>query len=78
MKNLRGKEAINKLTGVAPAVFSTEIRKKMSLPPRVVINDITLREGRQIPGVVLTPDECVKIAECLVHDLNVPMIQMGG
>ena len=78
MARLRGRDAINKLTGVAPAVFSPELRAQMSLPSRVVINDITLREGRQIEGTILTAEECVKIAEILVHDLNVPMIQMGG
>ena len=76
--NLRGKEAINVLTGVAPAVFSPEVRGQMTLPSRVVINDLTLREGRQVEGTILTPEECVRIAECLVNDLNVPMIQMGG
>ncbi|MBI4188910.1 MAG: hypothetical protein HY525_00040 [Betaproteobacteria bacterium] len=78
MLPLRGQDAINKVTGVAPAVFSPELRAQMNLPPRVVINDITLREGRQAEGTILTLDECVKIAELLVHDLNVPMIQMGG
>ncbi|MBI3067810.1 MAG: hypothetical protein HYY79_02690 [Betaproteobacteria bacterium] len=78
MSHLRGLDAINKLTGVVPAVFSPELRAQMSLPSRVVINDITLREGRQVEGTILTIEECVKIAECLVHELNVPMIQMGG
>ncbi len=78
MSNLRGREAINKLTGVTPAMFSSEFRAQMSLPSKVVINDITLREGRQIEGTILTADECVKVAEVLVHDLNVPMIQMVG
>lgn len=75
---LRGKDAIGTLTGVTPAMFAPEIRAQMSLPSRVVINDITLREGRQFEGTILTPDQCVKIAELLVHDLNVPMLQMGG
>jgi len=78
MSNLRGRDAINKLTGVAPAVFSPELRAQMSLPSKVVINDITLREGRQVEGTILTAEECVRIAEILVHDLNVPMLQMGG
>ncbi|MBI3068483.1 MAG: hypothetical protein HYY79_06315 [Betaproteobacteria bacterium] len=78
MSHLRGREAINKLTGVAPAVFSPELRARMSLPSRVVINDITLREGRMVEGTILSTEECVKIAECLVNDLNVPMLQMGG
>lgn len=75
---LRGQEAINRITGVSPFNFDPELRAQMDLPPRVVINDITLREGRQVEGVVLTPDECVQIAERLVGVLNVPMIQMGS
>ena len=78
MSGLRGKEAIGKLTGVTPTNFAHELRKQMDLPERIVLNDITLREGRQFEGTILTTDECVKIAECLVHDLNIPMIQMGG
>ncbi len=74
---LRGREAINRITGVSPVVFDPEIRSQMALPPRVVLNDCTLREGRQIEGVILSPEECVRIAECLVGVLHVPMIQMG-
>ena len=59
-------------------MFSPEVRGQMTLPSRVVINDITLREGRQVEGTILTPEECVRITECLVNDLNVPMIQMAG
>ncbi|MCC6535539.1 MAG: hypothetical protein IT531_23555 [Burkholderiales bacterium] len=78
MHNARGREAINQLTGVTPKMFAPEFRAQMSLPEKVVINDITLREGRQIEGTILTSDECVKIAEILVHELNVPMLQMIG
>lgn len=78
MSGLRGKAAIDKLTGVTPAMYSEDLRAQMSLPQRVVMNDITLREGRQAEGTILTIEECVRIAEVLVHDLNVPMIQMGG
>lgn len=78
MSQLRGEAAIGELTGVTPAMFAPGIREQMSLPERVVLNDITLREGRQFEGTILTTDECVRIAEVLVHDLNLPMIQMGG
>jgi len=78
MSSLRGQDAIGKLTGATPLNFSPELRKQMDLPARIVLNDITLREGRQFEGTILTTDECVKIAEILVHDLNIPMIQMGG
>jgi len=78
MSGLRGQSAINVLTGATPLNFAPELRAQMSLPPRIVLNDITLREGRQFEGTILTTDECVKIAEILVNDLNLPMIQMGG
>jgi isopropylmalate/homocitrate/citramalate synthase len=78
MSGLRGQAAVGKLTGVTPANFAPELRKQMDLPARIVLNDITLREGRQFEGTILTTDECVRIAECLVNDLNIPMIQMGG
>lgn len=78
MPGLRGQAAIDKITGVTPANFAPELRAQMDLPSHIVLNDITLREGRQFEGTILTTDECVKIAECLVHDLNMPMIQMGG
>ena len=50
----------------------------MNLPANVIINDITLREGRQIEGTILTQEECIKVADILINDLNVPMIQMVG
>jgi len=78
MSELRGQTAINRITGATPANFSPELRAQMDLPSHVVLNDITLREGRQFEGTILTIGECVKIAECLVNDLNIPMIQMGG
>ena len=78
MSELRGEAAIDILTGATPSMFSQSIRSQMSLPSRVVINDITLREGRQAEGTILTIEECIRIAEVLVHDLNVPMLQMGG
>jgi isopropylmalate/homocitrate/citramalate synthase len=78
MSSLRGQDAIGTLTGATPLNFAPELREQMDLPARIVLNDITLREGRQFEGTILTTDECVKIAEILVHDLNMPMIQMGG
>jgi len=73
-----GKNAIDSLTGVTPLMFDDSFRAQMDLPSKVVINDITLREGRQIEGTILTKEECVKVADILINDLNVPMIQMVG
>lgn len=73
-----GKEAIDRWTGVTPKMFDESFRAQMELPANVIINDITLREGRQIEGTILTQEECVKVADVLINDLNVPMIQMVG
>lgn len=73
-----GKDAIDKWTGVTEKMFDESFRATMDLPAKIVINDITLREGRQIEGTILTQEECVKVADVLINDLNVPMIQMVG
>ena len=78
MKRPIGKDAIDKLTGVTPLMFDEAFRAQMDLPKHVIINDITLREGRQIEGTILTQEECLKVADVLINDLNVPMIQMVG
>lgn len=73
-----GKAAIDKLTGVTPKIFDEKFRAEMKLPANVIINDITLREGRQIEGTILTEEECERVTDILINELNVPMIQMVG
>ncbi|MFC1929827.1 hypothetical protein ACFLW6_03060 [Chloroflexota bacterium] len=79
MKKLIGKEAIGKTSGASELCFSNELREwaHFDLPKRVVINDLTLREGRQLEGSVLSVDEVVHIAR-LLEELGVPMIQVGA
>ena len=55
--------------------FSEEIRSQMTLPEKFQLCDITLREGRQLPGVSLRRDEVIRIADALV-DAGVSMVQM--
>lgn len=55
--------------------FSDEIRSKMTLPKKLQLCDITLREGRQLPGVSLRRDEVILIADRLV-EAGVSMLQM--
>ena len=55
--------------------FDSELRSQLHLPSRVVINDLTLREGRQVEGVYLTPQDLQKIALRL-QEMGVPMIQL--
>jgi 2-isopropylmalate synthase len=52
-----------------------EIRSKMTLPKKLQLCDITLREGRQLPGVSLRRDEVILIADKLV-EAGVSMLQM--
>ncbi|MBT3822659.1 MAG: hypothetical protein HOG04_14785, partial [Nitrospinaceae bacterium] len=55
--------------------FSEEVRSKMTLSENFRICDITLREGRQLPGVSLRRDEVLHIADKLV-EAGVNMLQM--
>ncbi|MDP6280070.1 MAG: hypothetical protein QGI11_16430, partial [Nitrospinota bacterium] len=55
--------------------FSEEIRAKMTLPEKLQICDITLREGRQLPGVSLRLEDVLLIADKLV-EAGVSMLQM--
>ncbi len=75
---LRGLDAIGKTSGVSPANFAPELRAQMSLPSKVILNDLTLREGRQSEGTILTVEECVRIAVQLVGELNLQHLQMGN
>ena len=76
MKKLRGSEAVGVVTGVSQHNFSKEIRSDMDLPKKVIVNDLTLREGRQIEGVVLSLDELIRIANQL-EEIGVPMVQLS-
>ena len=55
--------------------FSEEIRSNMTFSKNFRICDITLREGRQLPGVSLRRDEVLLIADKLV-EAGVGMLQM--
>lgn len=51
-------------------------KKHMNLPEKVKIFDTTLRDGEQAPGVALTTDEKIQIAQKLDH-LGVSTIEFG-
>jgi isopropylmalate/homocitrate/citramalate synthase len=59
---------------VALTNFSQEV--KQGIPERIVIHDVTLRDGEQTPGVTFLEDERVRIAEEL-SDLGVTRIEAG-
>ncbi len=60
----------------SPHNFSPEVRKQLSLPERVLIHDVTLRDGEQTPGVAFTPKEKVYLAQMLDR-LGVYSIEPG-
>ncbi len=68
-------EARTDLWRISQHCFSEEIRSKMTLPENFRLCDITLREGRQLPGVSLRRDEVLLIADKLV-EAGVGMLQM--
>jgi isopropylmalate/homocitrate/citramalate synthase len=77
----KGQPVNDKLAPITPDwrisqhCFAPEIRAEMSLPPKVQLCDITLREGRQLPGVSLTLDQVMRIADKLA-EAGVTMVQM--
>ncbi len=57
--------------------FLPEVQSQLQLPQNVIVSDCTLREGEQQPGVVLSPEEKLRLARKLdetgVHQLEVGM-----
>ncbi len=68
-------EAITDMWRISQHCFADEIRAEMTLPDKVQLCDITLREGRQLPGVSLKRDEVLRIADKLA-EAGVTMMQM--
>lgn len=58
------------------AINIEEIKKDLKIPDKVYIFDTTLRDGEQAPGIALTVDEKIRIAEKL-DELGVDTIEMG-
>ena len=60
----------------SPWNFVDEVREQLHLPDAVQVHDVTLRDGEQQAGVVLTSDDKVRIAEVLA-EAGVHRIEAG-
>ena len=56
--------------------FIEEVRGKFNLPQKIKFHDATLRDGEQMPGVVLRKDDKIKIAKIL-DSLGIDRIEAG-
>jgi isopropylmalate/homocitrate/citramalate synthase len=61
---------------VSPMNFQPEVRQTLTLPERVFIYDVTLRDGEQTPGVVFDLVNRVRVARA-VDGLGVSRIEAG-
>jgi len=68
-------ETATKLWHISPYNFCDEVRSQMTLPKKVQICDMTLREGLQLEGLALRQDEVLLLAEKLA-EAGVTMLQM--
>ncbi len=55
--------------------YLEDVRKEFTLPEKVHIHDLTLREGEQAPHVVMKPDEKFRIYEAL-DDMGVYSVEI--
>ena len=62
---------------LSPYNWVDEVRKEFTLPERVYIHDVTLREAMQSPRVSLRPEEKIRIAKAL-DKLGVDSIENGA
>ena len=56
-ESLEGKPYFDETAWVTPANFGEELRDELSVPQKLYVHDVTLRDGEQTPGVAFTIDE---------------------
>jgi len=61
---------------VSPLNYREEVRQQMTLPEKVHIHDVTLRDGEQTPRVAFTIEEKLFIAEKM-DKIGIPSIEPG-
>ena len=61
---------------VSPYNFEPDVLKSLELPEKVEIQDATLRDGEQTPGVVFSIDDKIAIAQKL-NDIGIERIEAG-
>lgn len=61
---------------VSPLNFAEEVRSGMSPPDKVLIHDVTLRDGEQQAGLVFNKEEKIEIAQKL-DEVGVQRIEAG-
>ncbi len=61
---------------VSPLNYLPEVRGEMKLPPRVVIHDVTLRDGEQTARVAFTVEEKLFLAQEM-DKIGIPSIEPG-
>ncbi len=61
---------------VSPLNYHPEVRAEMRLPSRVLIHDVTLRDGEQTPRVAFTVDEKLFLAQEM-DKIGIPSIEPG-
>ena len=61
---------------VSPWNYQDEVRSELTLPARVAVHDVTLRDGEQQAGVEFTADDKMRIAEALA-EAGVHRIEAG-
>jgi len=50
---------------VSPWNYLDEVKKDFTIPEKVKIHDVTLRDGEQQAGIIFTKDDKIRIAEKL-------------